>query len=185
MPAHQLAGLQVGQCLDANNSVVGCVRGAQVVTAVSPAAGLACNSGEISLEVSQTPAVPATVSACLVPWYLDDRSLEQVFEIDSSCAVPPSSERSAFEVELLKCLSSSGSSYYLVKVQEAQIADYLREVLVASFLGDWSTTDGAVCGGHFQSAGWDVYVYGNGPFVEYRQLDDSEGVSFSRSLCVA
>jgi type VI secretion system secreted protein VgrG len=185
VPAHQLAQLQVGNCLDASDAIVGCARGTQLVTAVSAAPGLACNGGETAIEITQTPAAPSTVSACLVPWYLDDRSLTQVFDVDTSCATPSADERSAFEVELLKCRSTSGASYYLAKVQEGQIAVYLREVLAASFLGDWSTTDGEVCGGHFQSDGWNVYVYGNGPFVEYRQLDDTEGVTFSRSLCVA
>ncbi len=181
--AHSLGGVVAGSCL-LDDTPVPCARGTELVTYVA-SNDQECSSGETTLTVTESASVPQVVIVCLVPWSLDDRSLAQAFTLDATCGQQAVEDTLTFEIDGLVCTDSAGVDYFLVKVAEGQMVPYLSEVLGATFIGDFTIEDGQICGGHYQSDGWDVWVYGYGPFVEFRPAGDTGSVSFARSLCAA
>jgi len=180
---HSLASVQAGDCL-LDGALMTCHRGVDLVTHVATS-DRDCFDGETTVTVTQSGATPGQVIVCVVPYALDDRTLAQAFTIDQSCGTAAAGDLLTYEIDGLVCTSASGTDYLLVKVAEGQMVTYLTDVLAAEFLGDFTADDGQVCGGHYRIDGWDVYVFGYGPFVEFRQVGDADGIRFSRSLCAA
>jgi hypothetical protein len=181
--AHSLSGVVAGSCL-LDGTPVPCARGTELVTYVA-SNDQECSTGETTLTVTESASVPQVVIVCLVPWSLDDRSLAQAFTLDATCGQQAVEDTLTFEIDGLVCTDSAGVDYILVKVAEGQMVPYLSEVLGATFIGDFTVEDGQVCGGQYQIDGWDVWVYGYGPFVEFRPAGDTGSVRFARSLCAA
>jgi hypothetical protein len=178
-----LAGVTVGSCV-LDGAAVECQRGVEIVTHVPATAG-GCANGETKLTVTESASVPEVVVVCLLPWSLDDRSFAQAFTLDASCGAQSADDVLTHEIDGLACTDAAGTDYFLVKVAEGQITPYLNDVLGATFVGDFTIEGGVVCGGHYQVGEWDVWVYGFGPFVEFRPLGDTGSVRFSPSLCAS
>ena len=180
---HSLGGVAAGNCL-LDGTAVPCGRGTELVTFVAPSSDQ-CSAGETTLTVTESASVPQVVIVCLVPWSLDDRSLTQAFTLDATCTQQAVEDTLTFELDGVVCTDGAGVEYVLVKIAEGQMSSYLNDVLAATFLGDFTVDDGQVCGGLYQIDGWDVWVYGYGPFAEFRPTGDTGSVRFDPSLCAA